>query len=210
MKANQKGFSVVEILIVIVVVGLLGAVGWLVNDRQKTNNSQATQSEQKQETTKDEPTTQQSDEYAGWKVHTDSKWKLEFKYPADWSVASRDFVNGGNNTREITLKSPDFKSNTENVIEDINAGAVITVSANDTDMTDFSATGLKDNEAYKETTVAGVNAVYYIGRGKTFSYALIKDKIMYNLSLRTVEDDNTSENTYKPIFEKLVKSFQIK
>jgi prepilin-type N-terminal cleavage/methylation domain-containing protein len=42
MKHNEKGFSIVEILIVIVVVGLLGAVGWLVYDRQKdnTNNSE--------------------------------------------------------------------------------------------------------------------------------------------------------------------------
>lgn len=210
MKRNQKGFSVVEILIVIIVVGLIGTVVWVVYDRQGTNNSQATKSEQKQETKKDETTTQQPEEYAGWKVHKDSNWKLEFKYPVDWSVASRDYINGGNNTREIILKSPDFKSNTASVIEDINAGATITVSANDTDMTDFSATGLKDNEAYKVTTVAGVNAVYYIGRGRTFSYALIKDNIMYNLSLRTVEDDSTSENTYRPIFEKLVKSFQIK
>ena len=36
MKANQKGFSVVEIFIVIVVVGLIGTVGWLVYDRQKS------------------------------------------------------------------------------------------------------------------------------------------------------------------------------
>lgn len=41
MKANQKGFSVVEILIVVVVIGLLGGVGWLVYDRQKNNNKQA-------------------------------------------------------------------------------------------------------------------------------------------------------------------------
>lgn len=51
MKANQKGFSVVEILIVIVVVGLLGAVGWMVYDRQnsKTKNKETvtTQSNQK-------------------------------------------------------------------------------------------------------------------------------------------------------------------
>lgn len=37
MKVNQKRFSAVEILIVIVVVGLLGAVSWLVYDRQKSN-----------------------------------------------------------------------------------------------------------------------------------------------------------------------------
>jgi prepilin-type N-terminal cleavage/methylation domain-containing protein len=56
MKANQKGFSVVEILIVIVVVGLLGAVGWLVHDHQKSktddknSTTQISQQEQKLET----------------------------------------------------------------------------------------------------------------------------------------------------------------
>ncbi|MEI6751380.1 MAG: prepilin-type N-terminal cleavage/methylation domain-containing protein [Candidatus Saccharibacteria bacterium] len=42
MKNNQKGFSVVEILIVIVVVGLLGAVGWLVYDRQNNKQTDST------------------------------------------------------------------------------------------------------------------------------------------------------------------------
>lgn len=66
MKANQKGFSVVEILIVIVVVGLLGTVGWLVYGRQKgmsddkATNTQASQQEQKdtpKQETKDSGTT---------------------------------------------------------------------------------------------------------------------------------------------------------
>ncbi len=37
MKSNQKGFSAVEIVVVIVVVGLLGIVGRLVYDRQNSN-----------------------------------------------------------------------------------------------------------------------------------------------------------------------------
>ncbi len=57
MKGNQKGFSAVEVLIVILVFGLVGAVGWFVYDRQKakSNEQQPTSkiSEQKQETTKE-------------------------------------------------------------------------------------------------------------------------------------------------------------
>lgn len=56
MNVHQKGFSVVEILVVIVIVGLLGAVGWLVYDRQnsKTKNSDEVvyTSRQKQEVAK--------------------------------------------------------------------------------------------------------------------------------------------------------------
>jgi prepilin-type N-terminal cleavage/methylation domain-containing protein len=37
MKNNQKGFSIIELLVVIFVVGLLGLVGWLVYDRQNTS-----------------------------------------------------------------------------------------------------------------------------------------------------------------------------
>jgi len=55
MKVNQKGFSVVEILIVIVVVGLLGAVGWVVYDRQNSKNDSA-QSTVQQENQAKQPT----------------------------------------------------------------------------------------------------------------------------------------------------------
>ena len=54
MKANQKGFSIVEILVVIAIVGLIGAVGWLVYDRQnnKANEEQTnTQSQTENPTT---------------------------------------------------------------------------------------------------------------------------------------------------------------
>ncbi len=38
MNKNEKGFSLVAILIAVVLVGLLGTVGWLVYDRQNDNN----------------------------------------------------------------------------------------------------------------------------------------------------------------------------
>lgn len=55
MNSNQKGFSVVEILIIIVVVGLLGAVGWLVYDRQNSKESkeQAITSQNNTQTTQE-------------------------------------------------------------------------------------------------------------------------------------------------------------
>jgi Tfp pilus assembly protein PilV len=52
MEANQKGLSVVEILIVIVNVGLIGAAGWLVYSHQTSkidSNESATQTSQQQQ-----------------------------------------------------------------------------------------------------------------------------------------------------------------
>lgn len=61
MKVNQKGFSVVEILIVIVVVGLLGAVGWLVYDRQNSKDNSTQTTTQKENQTK-QPTSDENKE----------------------------------------------------------------------------------------------------------------------------------------------------
>jgi prepilin-type N-terminal cleavage/methylation domain-containing protein len=82
MKANQKGFSVVEILIVTVIIGLLGAVGWLVYDRQnnktpETSNTQASTT-QKEETPKQE--TKKPDPNEGYLVV--KEWGLRFKIPS--------------------------------------------------------------------------------------------------------------------------------
>lgn len=54
MKVNQKGFSVVEILIVAVIVGSIGLAGWLAYDRQKNtadNNATNAQTAQQNEET---------------------------------------------------------------------------------------------------------------------------------------------------------------
>lgn len=63
MKATQKGFSVVEMLIVIVIVGLLGAVGWLAYTRQSKGKNAApntTNSEQTSTTQSTQGNTQSS------------------------------------------------------------------------------------------------------------------------------------------------------
>jgi prepilin-type N-terminal cleavage/methylation domain-containing protein len=94
MKVNQKGFSVVEILIVIVVVGVLGAVGWLVYDRQKSKTDSKDMSTQnmnaKSETPKKE-TEMAKELYGGWKTYTSKIGSgLTFKYPADWYYPEDD------------------------------------------------------------------------------------------------------------------------
>lgn len=102
MQVNQKGFSVVEILIVIVVVGLLGAVGWLVYDRQKdkTSNSTATTSTTKADTTP--KTTEAADPYKDWQSYCDTRAKSCFKYPQGWNLQHGASIN-------TQLNSPDAK-----------------------------------------------------------------------------------------------------
>lgn len=90
MKNNQKGFSVVEILIVVVIVGLVGTVGWLVYDRQKNKNNdqQATtnSSEQKKEVSKEEP--QAETLPAGYVNYENKELGIKFNHPKSWGEVS--------------------------------------------------------------------------------------------------------------------------
>ena len=216
MKKNQRGFGAVELVLIVVVIGLLGAVGWLVYDRQQKEDSESTKnsSQTSQTASKEsESTTAKAedtkDETADWKTYTDNKWKFLAKYPSDWTMTSKDYENGGADTRLVTYKSSNFKSDTASVIEVINTGAMISVESSSTKMTDFSTTGLKSNSAYKETKVDNIDAVYFLGKGNSYSYSLIKEGVMYTISLRTVLNNTASENVYKPIFENFIKSFEV-
>jgi len=81
MKQNQKGFSVVEILIVIVVVGLIGTVGWLVYDRQKSKNNEQPKTTQVEEIKKEPEASKLSD-------YKSDELGLSFSYPTEWGTAS--------------------------------------------------------------------------------------------------------------------------
>lgn len=73
MKKNQKGFSAVEGLLILIIVGLLVFVGWYVYQTKKTTNSTetSTTSTPTQTTTKD---------------YTDTSGTYALKYPSDWTV----------------------------------------------------------------------------------------------------------------------------
>ncbi len=114
MKSNQKGFSVIEILLVIVVVGLIGTVGWLVYDRQNNNsdtttedtNTQVSQQEEVREAPEE---TESADPYEGWKSGSFKYTDLSYKLPPNWEDISDNtkFQDGDFKYEEIKLKAAD-------------------------------------------------------------------------------------------------------
>ena len=78
MKANQKGFGIVEIIIVLVVISLLGVLGWVIYNRQKDGTSEVSNTQQKEETPK--PETMKPDPNEGYLVV--KEWGLRFKSPS--------------------------------------------------------------------------------------------------------------------------------
>jgi prepilin-type N-terminal cleavage/methylation domain-containing protein len=81
MNANQKGFSVVEILIVLAVVGLIGGAGWYVWHSRASKDTSSTTSPSTSTTTK--PNTVESTPSNLSKYDDDY---VSFSYPSDWKV----------------------------------------------------------------------------------------------------------------------------
>jgi hypothetical protein len=97
MKKDQNGFSAVEAILILVVLGIIGAAGWYVL-RVRSDNKQPDQQSTTQKTTDQQPV----DTTATWL--TFSKYGYSFKYPKDWVLVD----NGNDNPR---LTSPNYKDN---------------------------------------------------------------------------------------------------
>ncbi len=104
IKINQKGFSAVEIVIVLAVVGVIAAVGWFIYSKQqdkKTNSTQTATTQSAAQTTTEkteEPASEQKykaksytsskgafsmDILNGWTVEEDTTYDYFFQYSVD-------------------------------------------------------------------------------------------------------------------------------
>ena len=103
LKQNESGFSVVEVVLVLVIVVLLGVVGWFVyKNQKKTTPSTTTTVNTTASTPAKTTTTPVVDPYAGWKSY--SRYGVTFKYPSDWGFKANDTSQSSS----TALTSPDF------------------------------------------------------------------------------------------------------
>lgn len=104
LKKNEQGFSAIEIVLTIVVIALIGVVGWtLYKNHHKTTTLLA-----KTTTTKTVATV---NPYAGWKTGMLQYEKLTYKYPSNWTV--QNISTGATNCTpspgddNVNITSPD-------------------------------------------------------------------------------------------------------
>lgn len=223
MKANQKGFSVVEILIVIVVVGLLGAVGWLVYDRQKNKSDDkatTTQtSEQKQEAPKEEAKTASKCD-TSLKELKSVKIGISFCYPETWKT---DIMDTASNhiVGTVTLTSPDYKE-VEGGFGGSNTGSKVYVSVYKIDQLGAAYTPVSkilDGTEQGKSVYSDVKAVKIAGKdGATFISAYEGPRFLTNefeykgnqYSIVLEEDlDGPKFNDNQDLYQKIVSSFQL-
>ena len=90
MKKNRKGFSVIEVLIVVVFFGLIATVAWLVYDRQKAkdaNDNKITSIQNSQQEPSKELPAKNEDKVStpdGWVVYQDTSNAISFYHPPKW------------------------------------------------------------------------------------------------------------------------------
>lgn len=108
---DQKGFSIVEVLIALVVLAAIAASGWLAwrhtHDKKKYVSS-STSAQQSKSPSKLSPPT---DPYAGWKSYCDTATDACIRYPSDWNAVSGfpgSFENAGD-TAYISLSPGSVK-----------------------------------------------------------------------------------------------------
>lgn len=172
-KLGQKGFGAVEILIVIVVVGLLGAVGWLVYSRQNTKqdaNKPTQTSESKPDTITDEAkntetTTKTPDPTEGWKTVTNDKYHFSYKYPT--TNKCEDFVIETITSSQLYSLGERINNSGVRCSVSVQASASplsvrVSVAGSTEDQPDFGDKQMQGNNYYKlqskdKVTVSGVS-----------------------------------------------------
>jgi prepilin-type N-terminal cleavage/methylation domain-containing protein len=96
MKLNQKGFSVIEITIVIAVIGVIGSVGWLVYDHQKSKNTDDNTIVSPTQVNNTTENTANSNETISAKYLVVSEWGVKIKLTDDITKATYVFEKPDN------------------------------------------------------------------------------------------------------------------
>lgn len=111
---NEKGFGVVGVIIVILVLGGLGAAGWYVYDKQKDKDTAPTSSRsQSVEDKKKQSKTETDTEAQAWHPVTSAQGGFSIRIPDGWKVAN---YGESNNIRSNDVT---YRAGTQATVEEI-------------------------------------------------------------------------------------------
>lgn len=99
-QSRQKGFSILEALIVVVVIGILGTASWFVYQHNKPKTTEAIGGDQ----TTNQNSNQQTTTTPTTKTYASGKEKASFKYPSNWTLTRLTANTAPNDS--ATIQSP--------------------------------------------------------------------------------------------------------
>jgi hypothetical protein len=117
---NQKGFTAVEGLLIILILVVIGGVGYMVyhnNHKTKTVAASTTAAKTKTSSTKTA-----TNPYSGWKTYTGSQ--VSFQYPSSWTVSTN-----ANPAVGVSVTSPIFTSSSAGVSNSSGYGSTVSMLA---------------------------------------------------------------------------------
>lgn len=97
---GQRGFGIVELIIIVAVLTLLGVGGWYVWQAVNPN------SDNSQETQPPQGNGSNQSLYAGWKTYSDAVGKFTVQHPSDWKIEPWHGTQGGDPITDAKLISP--------------------------------------------------------------------------------------------------------
>lgn len=205
MRTNQKGFSVVEILIVVVVVGLIGGAGWYVTKARNNTvkDSAKTSDTQTQQGSDNTASTQKNDE--SLTKYTNSKLDISFNHPKEWTPKDYD---------ELACTDCKTQSYTIGLVEPdpSNYGAVesVTVYVTPVKSNDRTVDFYLSGDHYfitkaKEIKVGGIRAAQFRWQDTQFSADTSSGQP--HIGTFFIKDDKTYYISYKYINENSINKY---
>jgi type II secretory pathway pseudopilin PulG len=209
MKKNQKGFSLVEVLLVLIFITLIGFIGWYVMDRNKTTNKA-----NNNVTSAVKPAPDNSK----YKTFSHKELSFTFQLPKDWTTLDTT-TSYGYYSAKLRAPGTEVESNQGEIIK---SGAQIllirqVVSPATTDNIDkFVTSGAHGSLTDKNTvSVDGAQALEYTevpileggndGSYKIHGVRFYKNEVSYGLEL---DNSKYVQAEYGNVFDGIIKSIK--
>jgi cytoskeletal protein RodZ len=213
---NNKGFTVIEGLLIFVIAGIIGAIGWyvissnrnindLLSDADKSNSNIAVTN--KKQTTKSKSSQSTSDSSKA------SVSQFSYTAPNGWGVSKNTSIP---DNYEVDISSPDFKDTSK----DLNCSYTgmqfkITNTNKFVDENKVSKMLAPDYKSpliknIRESSLGGIKAVEYISTPGECGYRLNTETVYkgYSYSISTPLGEESSISTYRDRYNQLVSSFK--
>lgn len=226
---NQKGFTLVEALLIILILVVIGGVGYMVyhNDHKaKTASVSTTAATKPKASTPAKPTTE-SNLYAGWQTYSGHGFTV--KYPPNWIYQDQD----SNNTQGLAndLANVTFSNHSIVTGEDAAPYPLIgvsvfsngyiydsdspAVSAN-TNLTTFvrSMNGLIPSQAFSQVqqqtkTISDTQAIKFVGGDFDTPWTMKVGSNIYQFAMNNGATNPVNNTTLQGYFDNFLASFQL-
>lgn len=214
MKKNEKGFSAVEILIVVVIVGLIGGVGlYVLSSQKKTNNAldNSTTQNVTQSSYEKEGIVETKDESAGWLIYKSPKNDFEIRLADGWGLTH--ISDGRLYTEDMTklvLKPGTKATITENDANSPSTGFVMDyvdeghyTPAGEKQASFKTSQGLTVDK-YIYTQTVSVPGSGLLKDGKSFEYYVTKNGKTFWVIARFQPGDPDTHETIEKVIKTLI------